>query len=512
MSPEEFPEPENRKKRRIEELLPAPPEPPKAPEPLSKAEIKAQKLRDRQTLNMLKLRIHPIMDQIKQKFKKFRTGVIDESQIRYLYEEEDPNTLSTDLPEAARQQITLRPYEKGTDDHGEPGLIEQATGRFFYNMEIVTIEKRLSNGYYKRPKDFVVDIKKLFKDAKAADDQDRLLKANELLTNVEVDMFNIEFTEPAFVAECESVYMRELAREQEKVEKLKRVAAAEGREPQLLPSNVPPNHTQPSTEQSSGPIMLGPPLTNGVAHHSIPPITAFTPLRPSQHSTLTNGVSSSLSNLTESHSQLPQSNGSSVPSHGEGDTHMTNSEEAPSTERGTQDSSFGPSAQTRPLHSYTGGPASLQQRRSLPGSLSQRSAITPMAEGSHVRDYTNDASTTSSDKARISGSSGPFNTQSSQGKPEGPDLTMLLHSAAANSQLPDTQGIPHPGRDNRDVPSLTHASPNRFSTVTRQRWPRQHPQQLPIPTELATQQFSATCSAFQCSRPATAWEHSLLAQ
>lgn len=512
MSPEEFPEPENRKKRRIEELLPAPPEPPKAPEPLSKAEIKAQKLRDRQTLNMLKLRIHPIMDQIKQKFKKFRTGVIDESHIRYLYEEEDPNTLSTDLPEAARQQITLRPYEKGTDDHGEPGLIEQATGRFFYNMEIVTIEKRLSNGYYKRPKDFLVDIKKLFKDAKAADDQDRLLKANELLTNVEVDMFNIEFTEPAFVAECESVYMRELARERERVEKLKRVAAAEGREPELLPSNVPPNHTQPSTEQSSGPIMLGPPLTNGVAHHSIPPITPFTPLRPSQHSTLTNGVSSSLSNLTESHSQLPQSNGSSVPSHGEGDAHMTNSEEAPSTERGTQDSSFGPSAQTRPLHSYTGGPASLQQRRSLPGSLSQRSAITPMAEGSHVRDYTNDASTTSSDKARISGSSGPFNTQSSQGKPEGPDLTLLLHSAAANSQLPDTQGIPHPGRDNRDVPSLTHAFPNRFSTVTRQRWPRQHPQQLPIPTELATQQFSATCSAFQCSRPATAWEHSLLAQ
>ena len=53
------------------------------------------------------------------------------------------------------------------------------------------------------------------------------------------------------------------------------------------------------------------------------------------------------------------------------------SDDAPSTERGTQDSSFGPFAQTRPLGSYSGGPASIDQRRSIPGSLSQRSLITP---------------------------------------------------------------------------------------------------------------------------------------
>ena len=443
MSPEDFPEPANRKKRRIEVLLPVPPEPSKPPPPLSKAEIKAQKMKDRQTLNVLKLRIQPVMDQIRQRYKKFRTGVIDENQIRYLYDEEDPNTVSTDLPEAVRQQVAFRPYEKGSDDHGEPGLVEQASGKFFYNLEIVTIEKRLSNGYYKRPKDFVADVKKLAKDAKAFNDQDRLLRANELLANVEVDMGHIEATEPAFAAECESVYSREIQREQEKLEKLKQLAAAEGREPEVLPSNVPPNRSQPSTEQSSGPIVLGQPMTNGILHHPVPPFTPFTPLRPSQHSTLTNGLSSGFSNLTEPHSQPAQSNGSSMPSHDDGDTHMTNSGDGPSTERGTQNSSFGPSAQTRPLHSYTGGPASLQQRLSLPGSLSQRSAITPMAEGSHPQDYTNDASTTSSDKARISGSSGPFNTQSSQGKPEGPDLTMLLHSASANSQLPDTQGNPY---------------------------------------------------------------------
>lgn len=122
---------------------------------------------------------------------------------------------------------------------------------------------------------------------------------------------------------------------------------------------------------------------------------------------------------------------------------MTNTENnSNSTQRETQGSSFGPSAQTRPLHYHTGGPASLQQRLSYPGSLSQRSAITPMAEGSNPTMYYNDASTTPSDK-RISGSSGPAFTQSTNaGKTdEGPDLSMLPKgSPSTNSQLPDTQG------------------------------------------------------------------------
>jgi hypothetical protein len=56
--------------------------------------------------------MQPIMDQIRQKFKKFRTGVIDESQIRYLYDEEDPATVSTDLPHELRQQARFDPLKK----------------------------------------------------------------------------------------------------------------------------------------------------------------------------------------------------------------------------------------------------------------------------------------------------------------------------------------------------------------------------------------------------------------
>ena len=442
-SPADFPEPANRKKRKLEILPPVPPEPQKDLQVLSAAELKAQRKKDRQLLNFLKLRIQPIMDQIRLRYKKFRTGVIDESQIRYLYDEEDPSMVNTDLPLEERRNDHFRPYEKGTDGRGEPGLVEVATGKFYYNLEIVTIEKRLSNGYYKRPKDFLSDIKKLTKDAKTVGDQERLLKANELQANVEVDMGGIEIQEPGLMADLDGVYARETQREREMIEKAKQLAASEGRRLELIPTNVPPDDGGLTTEQSTGPIVLGQPMINGVAHH---PVTPSNPSNPSLPSTLTNGLSVGISDLSDLQGQPPQSNGTSVPSHGDGDTHMTNnSQDLPSTERETQGSSFGPSAQTRPLHSYTGGPASLQQRLSLPGSLSQRSAITPMAEGSNPHDYANYASTTSSDK-RNTGSSGPFNTQSSHGKVvDGPDLSAVPDPLGApSSQLPDTQGMPTP--------------------------------------------------------------------
>lgn len=440
LSPSDFPEPANRKKRKIEVLMPVPAESPKAMTVLSKTELKAQKKRDRQLLNSLKLRIQPIMDQIKQKFKKFRTGVIDEGQIRYLYDEDDPSIVSTDLPQEQRRNGHFRPYEKGVDDRGEQGLVEVASGKFFYNMETVTIEKRLSNGYYKRPKDFLSDIKKLTKDAKSIGDQERLLKANELQANVEVDMGVIENESPAMVAELEAVYARESKREKEMIEKANQMAVTEGRPLELMPSNVPPDNHGISTEQSTGPIVLGQSLSNGTAH---PPVTPSNPSQPSQRSVFTNGLSGALTGGLSDLSDLQghdNSNGTSVPSR-ENEIQMTNtSDEGPSTERETQNSSFGPSAQTRPPFSYTGAPASLQQRLSHPGSLSQRSAITPMAEGSNPQDYTNYASTTASSNKRVSGSSGPFNTQSTHSKVEGPDLSHIPDAATANSQLPDTQG------------------------------------------------------------------------
>lgn len=458
-SPSDFPEPMNRKKRRLEILPPVPPELEKTAI-LSKEQLKEQRKRDRYQLNVLKLRIHPIMEQIRLRHKKFRTGVIDESQIRYLYEEEDPSIVSTDLPQHERNRDQYRPYEIGTDGHGEPGLLETATGKFIYNMEIVTIEKRLSNGYYKRPKDFLSDIKKLAKDAKAVGDADRLLKANELLSNVEVDMANIETGEPVFVAELEQVYTREKQREKDLMEKQKQLVGGGERRLQLTAPDDPQVDHELATQQSTGPVVLGEPMTNGVSHH---PLTPSNPSQPSQPISLSHSSSLPLSDLNDLQRRYNQSNGTSVPSR-DNDMQMSNSHDGPSTspDQGTEESSFGQSAQTRPT-SHTGALSSVMHRQ-----LSQRGVVTPMAEGSIPQDYTNYASTTTSSDKRNTGSTGekvvstqsfdkfntpsvPSNTQSdksntqttqsSNGRLEGPDVSMLRDYPVSSSQLPDTQPL-----------------------------------------------------------------------
>lgn len=484
-SPVDFPEPLNRKKRKIEILMPAPPDPPKEPAVMSKADLKAQGSRDRNFLNLLKLRIQPIMDQIRMKFKKFRTGVIDESHIRYLYDEDDPAMVSTDLPPEQRGEDQHRPFEKGLNHHGAPGLVETATGKFFFNLEIVTIEKRLSNGYYMRPQDFLSDIKKLTKDAKAIGDQERLLKARELQANVEVDMEGIATADPVLCAELEAFYERETKREKEMIEKAKakELAATEGQRLEMVPSNVPSGIAGLITEQPSGPIISGQPVTNGVVPH---PVTPSNPSQPSQRSILTNGPSGVLSDLSDLQGHINESNGNSVPSRSQTDPQITS--EGPS-ERETQNSSFGPSAQTQLPFSYTGGPINLQQRMSVHGSLSQRSAITPMAEGSNPHDYTNYASTTSSEK-QVRGSSGLYNTPSFHAKPEGADLGADLDElpeiAVSNSQMPDTQGTAssHEYRISRNMhtPSASQNTSNPNSSQSQNSsQPSQNPAVPPFP-------------------------------
>jgi hypothetical protein len=181
-SPKEFPDPAQRKRRKLVDL-PVAPTPLPVPVELTQAQIKAQRRKDRQTLNKLKTSIQPIMDQMR-KYRIFVHSAIDDSIIRYLYDETDPKVLSSDLSEEQREQEALfRPYEIDEDEKGVQGLRETATGKFYYNLNTTVIEQRLSNGYYKRPKDFLADVKKLAKDAKTMESQPRTLKANELLAN-----------------------------------------------------------------------------------------------------------------------------------------------------------------------------------------------------------------------------------------------------------------------------------------------------------------------------------------
>lgn len=407
-APTDFPDAQNRKRRKLADLPVAPePEAPKGP---SKADLREQKRKDRQTLNMLKLHIQSVMDQIKQKYKKFRTPVIDHRDIAYLYDEQNPQVLTTDLSEEQRQQQQLfRPFEVAKDDKGVPGLQEVASGKFYYNLEIVTIELRLSNGYYKRPKDFLADIKRLAKDAKTSGDQDRTLKANEMLANVEVDMATLEQSQAALAAECEALYEREQERERARLEK-EREAQRRGEDvPTIVPNVPPPGGSKTTTEEGSGPVRLGQEVPGG--RPQLPPVT---PSRLYQASPFSNNWST---NGTEGH-HSHQTNGSTVPSK--------------------------PQHEDSEMYSPADDPS--QQYANTQGQAwSQRSAHTRVAQGSQVEQYHNSASTTTSGQKtsdKSNRSSGPYsvNTQMSNGVRPGdhPDFS-ILPEAQGGSQLPDTQ-------------------------------------------------------------------------
>lgn len=430
--PVDFPDPEGRKKRQLETLEVAPAPPPKLPEPPTKEQLRAQKRKDRQTLNLLKIRIQVIMDQIK-KYKRFRTGVIDESQIRYLWEEENPNIVTSDLP--IEQRTTFRPFEKAYDKHGVLGLKEAVSGKFFYNMEIVTIEKRLSNGYYKRPKDFLADIKRLAKDARQLGDQERLLRANELVTNVEVDVANIEQTDPGLVAECEGVYTRELERERVAMERARQAEEEEenfaGRPATAnnvsTNTNVPHGNTQ-STE-TSAPVVLGEAFPNGERKDAARPST---PQQRSNQSFKANGdQNGGGSDFNTLSTNVGTSNGDT-----DGDAFMTNSED---NSKATQNSSFGPSAQPKPAYSHT-APSQQTRRESGISSLSQRGNMTPMAPGSQPNDYSNEASTTQTTSGKKSSEHSSAPQMRTYSPVVGyPDLTQYPDRVSQEDHLPDTQ-------------------------------------------------------------------------
>lgn len=410
-SPTEFPDQENRIRRKLPELPEAPAD--EAPKGPTKADLKAQKKKDRQTLNMLKLHIQSVMDQIKKKYRRFHTPVIDDKDIAYLYDEQDPQTLTTDLNQEQQQQQQLfRPFELDNDEKGVPGLREVASGKFYYNLEIVTIEKRLSNGYYKRPKDFLADIKRLAKDAKTSGDQDRTLKANEMLANVEVDMTTLEQGYPALCAECEAVYERDQERERERMQNM-REAERRGEDVPKIAPNVPPPQASKTTTESTGPVVLGQDIP-GVR----PPLLPITPSR-------LHPMSNPWSTTNGSH----QTNGSTVPSRPFEDSEMVDSQQDIDQQVQQQHDPFSPSQPNTQGQTFT-----------------QHSAHTRVAPGSQAEQYHNSASTTTSgqktsDKSnRSSGAPYSINTQMSNGVRPGdhPDFS-ILPEARGGSQLPDTQ-------------------------------------------------------------------------
>ncbi|PVH93121.1 AAA-domain-containing protein [Periconia macrospinosa] len=403
MSPADFPDPDNRKKRTLPELPPAPiVEPVIDPKEIAARE-KRQKKQDHSTLNKLKIVIQPIMDQLR-KYRKFYKPILEEQWYSYLLDEDDPNHISTDLThEELLAHVDERPWARSKDARGVDVLLHIASGNKYYNLDLSTIEKRLSNGYYKRPKDFLFDIKTLAKDARTYQDPERTLKANEMQANVEVDIETICAQNPALAAECEAVYQRELERQRKLMEKRKN-DLADGKQNS---AEVPPQESGVTT-LTSGPITLGETVPG---HSAMPPAQPTAPQGP-----LTNGTS------TNGGDGVSHINGSTVPSRTDEDVHMTDSQDLQgNTQHGFQ----------------TPNRAGTQTQKS------QMSARTFMAPNSNPHDYQNSASTTntSAQKTSARSSGNQFGTQSTTGiTPAGvPDLTEMVPQASG-SQLPDTQG------------------------------------------------------------------------
>ena len=437
--PSEFPDPETRKRRRIEPLEAAR-EDSQINQARKKEQDKKQRKADRHALNMLKLAIQPVMDELKKKYRRFFNPVIDPSKLEYLFADQDPNVLTSDLTEEQRQQqMEERPYVIDKDRRGVGGFRDVATGKFYYNLDLLTIEVRLSNGYYKRYKDFYADILRLAKDASQFSDAQRTIQSNEMVTNVEVDMSQFETRNMALDQELAALFVREQNRQKEKETK----AAAEGEPSMAAPANVPgPSMT---TTETTGPIVLGAP---------VPGRPFFPPVTPARRPALSNGDTSSR-----------QTNGSTVPSRPfDEDIHMTDSEGAAFGALNSSKDAFIPSAAAHtsvaPPHQH-----------------SQRSALEKMAPGSQIDDYHNSASTTTSglnhsshnQSNRTSGHSNhPLgNTQSSNGTDSRyfPNISSA-GALAGGSQIPDTQ--PNSDQASADVrigdsvtqPNTTHHTSN----------------------------------------------------
>ncbi|KAH7127003.1 ATPase family AAA domain-containing protein 2 [Dendryphion nanum] len=412
MAPTDIVDPDNRKKRIFAQLEPVPVVAPVVDPKELAAREKRQAKQDRMTLNKLKVAIQPVMDQLKKQYRRFYKPILDESLYSYLFTESDPDHFVTDLPPEQQQaRGVIRPFEYSTDSKGVPVLMHVESGNKYYNLDLKTIEERLSNGYYPRPKDFLFDIKTLAKDARTLGDPERTIKTNEMVTNVEVDMEVITNNHPGLLQECEAVHQRQLERG-EKANISKNKASAE--ETENIAEDGQTNVQQSTSTESSGPIRLGEPIPGQAAIPPLTPIRASAPL-----GSLLNGTSE------EEGSHSHQANGSTIPSRPDEDTHMPDSQDL--------------NIHTQPEFQTPSG-IDIQTQPQTQTQKSQISVRTFMHPNSHPGDFRNSASTTTSGQ-KTSGSSGArFNTQSTNSiAPIGiPDFSEIIPQAGG-SQLPDTQ-------------------------------------------------------------------------
>jgi SpoVK/Ycf46/Vps4 family AAA+-type ATPase len=214
--PTDFPDPATRKKRQLEVLPIAPIE---EKSPTTEHELKQRKRKNMQTRNKLKIKLSAIMEPLKTRYKKFKKPIIDPVLLYHLFD--------TSIPVPAQQPA----YTKTDDDM----INETSTGRKYYNMDLDVIEERLWNGYYSEPKQFLADVRKIYKDSQTSQDRDRLMKSSEMMTNTQVYIDEIS-ADTQFLLECQNLRKEELEEAKESERKAKEEMAAKGiEEKEVIP-------------------------------------------------------------------------------------------------------------------------------------------------------------------------------------------------------------------------------------------------------------------------------------
>ncbi|EWC47874.1 hypothetical protein DRE_02756 [Drechslerella stenobrocha 248] len=198
-SPKEFPDPTMRPKRTIEALPIAPPPPPKVP---TKEELRNQKNNDKYYIHQLKVRLMPIIEMLKTKYKRFRRPFIPSERLEQLNIQQNIDDLVlTDI----RPEPDVRMVK---DDDGVDMILDVPRDRAFYNIDLEVVEERVFNGYYVKPSQFVQDITHIALDCQASEDRAAVKMASEMKTNVEISIFDLEKEQPHLFAEWRSVWER----------------------------------------------------------------------------------------------------------------------------------------------------------------------------------------------------------------------------------------------------------------------------------------------------------------
>ncbi|CDF90491.1 related to YTA7-26S proteasome subunit [Zygosaccharomyces bailii ISA1307] len=166
---------------------------------ISPTEILRRKLKqfqhqDMRLKNILKIKLSGLMDLFKNRYKRFRKPAIEDDYLVHLFEPPtDPNWQPA--------------YTKDNDM-----ILEIATGRRFFNMDLDIVEERLWNGYYSEPKQYLKDIELIYRDANTMGDRERVIKASEMFANAQMGIEDM--STPEFIKECKATRQRDLERQE----------------------------------------------------------------------------------------------------------------------------------------------------------------------------------------------------------------------------------------------------------------------------------------------------------